>query len=483
MKPENLPEQDPLESLLDAEADSDFGLPHFREHLSHENRSIVLKEWTAKDFSDIYVRFQPHLLRHARRYLTNHAQAEEVVQDAFLYLMTSLPEIDSEIGALKLLKWKVRLLALDVIGSNARASYTPLDETFDLESSEEDIDQNLVRADEAAIVSLALAKLQPRQREALIASIYEEKPTKTVAMQLGMNENATRQLLFRAKEAFRKALIGEAETVGLSVAQILSVAARKASQEAGRYITAASVLLVTLAISVGVLPNLATGPSVDLSAPVLSADPEIVDESSTTSKTNQAPAGGIEQTPQKVQAHNAPASSLQQNPDYDGSKFSAQTVAQMEEFDTSDVSLDVSQLASEIDLSPFDPWLADQLFESSATLSLLPGPANELLTAVSGDVWADFRVDSSSTIPISDVSVGFMVDDSQYHSKPYVTDILVSSNLNDTDTYLFIGRIDSITDVQGRSYSQTRFTEKLVKLSVILDSNTQKLIHTEVSFG
>jgi RNA polymerase sigma-70 factor (ECF subfamily) len=252
-------QEDPLEQLLDEQSDSEFGLPQFKEQRQ------VLAQWTAQDFSDIYVRFYPHLLRHAKRFLTNHAQAEEVVQDAFLYLMTSLPDIDSEIGVLKLLKWKVRNLALDVISSNGKASFAPADE-LDL-PVEHELSENLVRADEAAIVSLALAKLPPRQREALIASLYEEKDTPVIAGQLGLSENATRQLLFRAKATFRKALVGEAETAGLSVSQILSIAARKAAQDSGKYITAASAFLLVLAVSIGFLPNLPRGEQSGISAP------------------------------------------------------------------------------------------------------------------------------------------------------------------------------------------------------------------------
>jgi len=286
----NFEDQDPLEALLDAQSDQEFGTPSFRQHLDGEQTPLVLKNWTAQDFSDIYVRFQPHLLRHAKRYLTNHAQAEEVVQDAFLYLMTSLPEIDTETGALKLLKWKVRLLSLDVIASNGKVSFAPIDDQFDLEAKDDSIDKELMRADESAIVSLALAKLLPRQREALIASIYQEKSTLAVAQQLGINENATKQLIHRAKGAFKKALIGEAETHGLSLSQILSIAARKASQDAGKYISVASATLLVLVLSIGVIPNLGESPTntiaqvSELEAPSLSlrepapVQPEVVTE-------------------------------------------------------------------------------------------------------------------------------------------------------------------------------------------------------------
>ena len=252
-------EDTPINLSQDDELGEQFDLPSFKPEKQN------LKTWTAQDFSNIYVRFHPHLIRHARRFLTNHAQAEEVVQDAFLYLMTSLPEIDSEIGVLKLLKWKVRLLALDVISAEGRVSFSPV-ETVELADTVE-LSETLVRADDAAIVSMALAKLSPRQREAIISSVYQEKPTSDVAAQLGLSENATRQLLLRAKSAFKKALVGEAETAGLSVSQILSVAARKAAGDATKYLGAASAIILVLAVGIGLIPNVPQLPSSQLSLP------------------------------------------------------------------------------------------------------------------------------------------------------------------------------------------------------------------------
>jgi RNA polymerase sigma-70 factor (ECF subfamily) len=248
--------QDPLEALLDEVSDEDFGLPHFRDHYADSLTPAVLKDWSAKDFASIYVRFRPHLERHAKRFLVNPSQVEEVVQDAFLYLMTTLPELDSELGVLKFLKWKTRLLALDVIRANSKVRLAPLDDQPDIDADMPEMSLELERAEDAAIVSLALAKLQPRHREALIATMYEEKRAEVVAAQMGLSDNAFRQLLFRARSAFKKSLIGEAETAGLSMAEILSIAARKARAESGKYVSAAGAFLLVLAISIGVLPNL-----------------------------------------------------------------------------------------------------------------------------------------------------------------------------------------------------------------------------------
>lgn len=249
---------DPLEQLLNQESDEEFGLPEFKEHLADTLTPAELQDWSAEDFASIYVRFKPHLERHAKRFLVNPSQVEEVVQDAFLYLMTTLPELDSELGVLKFLKWKTRLLALDVIRANSRASFAPIDDQPEIAAKGEELSLELERADDAAIVALALAKLQPRHREALIATLYEEKSSEVVAAQMGLNENAFRQLLFRARSSFKKALVGEAETQGKSISEILSIAARKAAKESGKYLSAAGAFLLVLATSIGVIPNLSS---------------------------------------------------------------------------------------------------------------------------------------------------------------------------------------------------------------------------------
>jgi RNA polymerase sigma-70 factor (ECF subfamily) len=199
--------------------------------------------------------------------------------------MTTLPELDSELGVLKFLKWKVRLLCLDVIRINSRASFAPIDEQPEMAAQTPEMSQSMERADDAAIVALALAKLQPRHREVLIASIYEEKATDVVAAQMGLSENATRQLLFRARSSFKKALIGEADTAGLSVGQILSLAARKAAAESGKYISAAGAFLLVLAVSFGILPNISQ-PVAPVAEPAQSqpAEPEALVEEEATSE-------------------------------------------------------------------------------------------------------------------------------------------------------------------------------------------------------
>ncbi|MEY4743489.1 MAG: hypothetical protein RIR34_828 [Actinomycetota bacterium] len=241
--------EDEFEALLDAEGDAEFGELQIKEPAAGR---ATLKTWTSQDFANIYTRFRPHLERYAKRWLSNPSQIDEVVQDAFLYLMVTLPELDSEIGVLRFLKWKTRLLCLDVIRASGRAVLNSVDDyEHVLEADNPEASAALEAADDAAIVRLALSKLNPRHREVLLATMYEEKSIAEVAAQVDLSENATRQLIFRARAAFKVALIGDVDTSGMSAAAILSVAARKAGTEIQKQGAKALVSLFILVLAVG----------------------------------------------------------------------------------------------------------------------------------------------------------------------------------------------------------------------------------------
>lgn len=224
---------------------------------SSEPRAVALREWRVEDFSAAYIAHRDHLVRYARRFLPDGWDAEEVVQDSFLYLMTALPELDSEIGVLRFLKWKTKMLAIDISRSNYRSREMNLESLPEIEADDLDPVDTITRADDAAIVRLALAKLSDRQRNALIATQLEGKSNEVVAQELGLSSNAFRQLLHRARASFKLALVGEAEIKGLSASQVLSIAARRAGTSTISRIGAASIFVAILAM---LAPMVLTGP-------------------------------------------------------------------------------------------------------------------------------------------------------------------------------------------------------------------------------
>ena len=272
--------------------------------MSHDGQ-----DWLAQEVSALFLRYRPSLVRQANRMLGDPTQAEEVVQDAFLYLLTSMCELDSELNALQFLKWKVRLLCLDVIRLRGRS------EAIDTSAFDSFSDkapgplETLERADDAAIVALALAKLEPTHREVIIATLYEEKRTREVASQMGMSENAVRQLLFRARASFKRALVGESEIKGLSISQILSIAAKKAATEK-QQLFRAGVQVAVLGALTAIMVGIATS-----SVPTIIALPDQFEDSQVTAPS---------ELDQNTDAEREPSTSNPVNPQipsYEGGNF------------------------------------------------------------------------------------------------------------------------------------------------------------------
>lgn len=148
---------------------------------------------------------------------------------------------------------------MDVIRASSSRREFSVPEHAEYASEDREIFADLERAEDSAVIQMALAKLNPRQREVLIASVYEEKPSEVVAEQMGLPQNVTRELLLRARSAFKEALVGEAEIHGRSFFQVLSIAAKKAASDAKKNALRISAFIVLFAIGVGIVPSLATG--------------------------------------------------------------------------------------------------------------------------------------------------------------------------------------------------------------------------------
>ena len=182
----------------------------------------TLREWSAEDFARVYSRFRTPLVLHARRFLRDPSLAEEIVQDAFLYLMTALPELDSEPGVLRYLRWKVRNLAIDAGRRKAL-------NTLSLESDQEFFSgqlgmegafqpsQDIEASEDAAIVRLAFSRLSTNQRLALVHDVVEEKSNSQAAADMQLEPGAFRQLLYRSRKAFRRELERILQDRGITV--------------------------------------------------------------------------------------------------------------------------------------------------------------------------------------------------------------------------------------------------------------------------
>ena len=413
------------------------------------------------------------------------------MQDAFLYLMVTLPELDSELGVLRFLNWKVRLLCLDVIRAGSKAYMADLEEHQDsLASDDEEMSLDLERAEEAAIVRMALAKLQPRHREVLIASIYEEKSTLEIADQVGLSENATRQLLHRARGALKKALVGEADTAGMNLGQILSVAARKAAHDAKNAgVQAMSILTITV-LGVAAFLNFGNfAPSAEVAeAPVTqTAQPQPQSESQAS-----APAEPEEQSPVAAEEPVVEPETVVETELGEKTVLAAQVVSIVEpeapaqSQDGGDSSIATAALFSDpsIDRSPFDPWLVDPIFEQGGQVDLLFGASanqdvfskSEYAAISESGIWADFSFQVEGSKPIADVRIGFVVDMDQYLAAATEIDYLVERLANGLERYTYVGLITDIRDLNNNVFSGTRMDGVRITLEVVVDPTKGRVV-------
>ena len=443
--------EDPLEALLDEQSDEDFGDLELKER---SGKPVKLAEWSAQDFSSIYLRFRPHLERHARRFLRNPSQVDEVVQDAFLYLMVSLPELDSEIGVLRFLKWKTRLLALDVIRASGRAYINSIDDVQEPESLDPEVSSNLEQQDDAAVVRLALSKLNPRHREVLIASMYEEKSTEQIASQVGLSENATRQLIFRARAAFKKALIGDIDTTGMSAAAILSVAARKAASEAKKVGAAALTLIALVVMSVTVFPGLNRATTDQMAeAP---ANPGSSSEAGTSSGTSESagePSGAAESDsgttdPENADSSPTPGTSAQVN-----STPTPTPTAQAEKEEVKAV-LNSPALGGIFNSDSMSKVVVfDQEYSAIGDNGLI---ARFTFNPISDEVFTNVRVE----VEINNYFFDF---------KPTNTIEFSGKNAEKLDVYVLVGDATFVYDEFGRTWSKSDLGKSRIKIEVVME--------------
>jgi RNA polymerase sigma-70 factor (ECF subfamily) len=355
--------------------------------------------------------------------------------------MVSLPELDSEIGVLRFLKWKTRLLALDVIRASGRAYINSIDDVAEPESNDPEVYSHLEQQDDAAVVRLSLSKLNPRHREVLIASMYEEKSTEEIASQVGLSENATRQLIFRARAAFKKALIGDVDTTGMSAAAILSVAARKAASEGKKVGAAALTLIALVVMSLTVFPGLNRAPSDQMA---------------------EAPANpGSSQD-----ASSALAGPSDDMPTESGTGSGAENASDA----SASASPDPAQSAEEEIAAVLESPIVGAIINSDSRSRIFA--IDQTYTAIGDNgLTAKFNFNPSADAVFSDVLVEIEVDGYTFEFEPANIQLITGKSSENRDIYLLVGDATYLYDEFGQKWSKSDLGKSRVVIEVSMEAN------------
>ncbi|HVW81165.1 MAG TPA: sigma-70 family RNA polymerase sigma factor [Mycobacteriales bacterium] len=188
---------------------------------------------SATDVSSLYVRHRHGLAAHARRFLRDQRDIDEVVQETFLRLFLAIGEIETELQAIAFARRTLTNLCIDRYRADRRRPTMVNLETAPVgELAGDDDEDPVLRAEDAAIVRHALAQLSPLHRAALVKREIEEKPLPQIAAELEIPEESVKHLLFRARRALRRLLVGTSVQPGvdLTAGEIASIANRRAGE-------------------------------------------------------------------------------------------------------------------------------------------------------------------------------------------------------------------------------------------------------------
>jgi RNA polymerase sigma factor (sigma-70 family) len=218
-------------------------------------------DWSISQLSALYTEHRTQLVSQARRITRDEAEANEVVQEAFLKFILAAPELDSADRAIAYLRTSVTNLSLNIIRARgARPNLVAIDADTTQERLNEiasenhiDLDTSITAAEDAAIIREALSRLTSDQRTALVMWEMEGRTTEEIATALNTSPANVRHILVRARKSMVRVLeewIVD-ESTGLTALNALSTTYKKAAQIAQKSSKAALSLLLVITAFLG----------------------------------------------------------------------------------------------------------------------------------------------------------------------------------------------------------------------------------------
>jgi len=160
----------------------------------------------ARAFETLFNRYRKPALRLAHRLTGWQAEAEDLVQEAFLKAYLHAHQYDPEAATFKTWFFKILVnLCRNAVKRNKSLSSAELPEDA---RAIDDPEEELARKEQQTALAAAITKLPPNQQLALILCYEEGCSYAETAVALGRSVNAVRSLLARAKRTLRRELTG-----------------------------------------------------------------------------------------------------------------------------------------------------------------------------------------------------------------------------------------------------------------------------------
>ena len=157
-------------------------------------------------FNEIVRDFSERVYWHVRRFVNNHEDADDLVQEIFLKIWTALPSFR---GEAQLFTWVYRIATNETLNWLRREKVRSALRFSSIDAEmERRIDSDPFFDGDAAdrALSKAVAKLPEKQRQVFIMRYYDELPYEEMSAVLGTSVGALKASYHIAQEKVRAAL-------------------------------------------------------------------------------------------------------------------------------------------------------------------------------------------------------------------------------------------------------------------------------------
>ncbi|MEC3861884.1 RNA polymerase sigma factor [Mesobacterium sp. TK19101] len=158
------------------------------------------------------LRLTPRVFGHAMRLLGNHAEAEDVTQDALIRLWRIAP--DWREGEAKVTTWLYRVVANLCTDRLRRRPSVDLDAVPEVEDGAVGAAEGMQQQARADALQAALMQLPDRQREAVVLRHIEGLGNPEIAAIMEISPRAVESLTARGKRALTEILAGRKDELG-----------------------------------------------------------------------------------------------------------------------------------------------------------------------------------------------------------------------------------------------------------------------------
>ena len=163
---------------------------------------------SSSDFASVYIRHRASFALHARRFLNDARDVDEVLQEAFLRLFLAMPELETELQALAYCRRTVTNLCIDRYRRSKREKsfrFVSDDAVAPMLTSSDDPAADAIRRERTKMLFAALSEIPEDLAEILVLRDLDGLAYEEIGRALELPDGTVKSRLFRARaEVARK---------------------------------------------------------------------------------------------------------------------------------------------------------------------------------------------------------------------------------------------------------------------------------------